>query len=251
MEIERKWMVKGWPEESASLPLVREQLMRQGYVTVYPTVRIREEAEKGGSTEYILCFKSPPSRGGLSRKEIEFPITPEQFAQLEDLIGFPLIPKLRRSYRLADGLLLEVNLVDQGMETEFMYAGIAEVRWNTAMHSAVYAVRLFIGMIPAKERTSIRAAPNRKNGDRQEMMNLIAEKAPNAYALLKKREAKMTLASTAESETSKRASVEIPAETKPVEQSEPVASESVEQPKPPESSQKNPGSIVLTVASLK
>ena len=122
MEIERKWMVKGWPEESASLPLVREQLMRQGYVTVYPTVRIREEAEKGGSTEYILCFKSPPSRGGLSRKEIEFPITPEQFAQLEDLIGFPLIPKLRRSYRLADGLVLEVNLVDQGMETEFMYA---------------------------------------------------------------------------------------------------------------------------------
>lgn len=124
MEIERKWMVKGWPEESASLPLVREQLMRQGYVTVYPTVRIREEAEKGGSTEYILCFKSPPSRGGLSRKEIEFPITPKQFAQLEDLIGFPLIPKLRRSYRLADGLLLEVNLVDQGMETEFMYAEI-------------------------------------------------------------------------------------------------------------------------------
>ena len=124
MEIERKWMVKGWPEESASLPLVREQLMRQGYVTVYPTVRIREEAEKGGSTEYILCFKSPPSRGGLSRKEIEFPITPEQFAQLEDLIGFPLIPKLRRSYRLADGLFLEVNLVDQGMETEFMYAEI-------------------------------------------------------------------------------------------------------------------------------
>lgn len=124
MEIERKWMVKGWPEESASLPLVREQLMRQGYVTVYPTVRIREEAEKGGSTEYILCFKSPPSRGGLSRKEIEFPITPEQFAQLEDLIGFPLIPKLRRSYRLADGLLLEVNLVDQGIETEFMYAEI-------------------------------------------------------------------------------------------------------------------------------
>lgn len=124
MEIERKWMVKGWPEESASLPLVREQLMRQGYVTVYPTVRIREEAEKGGSTEYILCFKSPPSRGGLSRKEIEFPITPEQFAQLEDLIGFPLIPKLRRSYRLTDGLVLEVNLVDQGMETEFMYAEI-------------------------------------------------------------------------------------------------------------------------------
>ncbi len=124
MEIERKWMVKDWPPESASLPLVREQLMRQGYVTVYPTVRIREESEKDGDTEYILCFKSAASGGGLSRKEIEFPITPEQFAQLEDLIGFPLIPKLRRSYRLADGLILEVNIVDQGMKTEFMYAEI-------------------------------------------------------------------------------------------------------------------------------
>ncbi|MCR5371269.1 MAG: CYTH domain-containing protein [Clostridium sp.] len=124
MEIERKWMVKGWPEESDSLPLVREQMMRQGYVTVYPTVRIREEAEKGSAAEHILCFKSPASHGGLSRKEIEFPITPEQFAQLEDLIGLPLIPKLRRSYRLADGLLLEVNLVDEGMATEFMYAEI-------------------------------------------------------------------------------------------------------------------------------
>ena len=61
MEIERKWMVKGWPEESPSLPLVREEKMRQGYVTVYPTVRIREEAEKGGNTEHILCFKSPAS----------------------------------------------------------------------------------------------------------------------------------------------------------------------------------------------
>lgn len=129
MEIERKWMVKGWPEDSASLPLVREQLMRQGYVTVFPTVRIREESEKGGSTAYILCFKSPVSPDGLSRKEIEFPITAEQFAQLEDLIGLPLIPKLRRSYRLADGLVLEVNLVDEGMDTEFMYA---EIEYKTA-----------------------------------------------------------------------------------------------------------------------
>ena len=124
MEIERKWMVKGWPEESSSLPLVREQLMRQGYITVYPTVRIREETEKGGETDYILCFKSPPASDGLSRKEIEFPITQEQFSQLEDLIGYPLIPKLRRCYRLADGLLLEVNLVDEGMKTEFMYAEV-------------------------------------------------------------------------------------------------------------------------------
>ena len=62
MEIERKWMVTGWPE---GLPLEEEFTMRQGYISVQPTVRIREEALTGGSTDYILCFKSA---GGLARR---------------------------------------------------------------------------------------------------------------------------------------------------------------------------------------
>ena len=82
MEIERKWMVKGWPQ--ANYPLVSEQSMRQGYVSVSPTVRIREEALKDGETEYILCFKSS---GGLARKEIEMAVPKEKFLELEDLIG--------------------------------------------------------------------------------------------------------------------------------------------------------------------
>ena len=122
MEIERKWMVKGWPGESSSLPLVSEQLMRQGYITVYPTVRIREETEMGGETEYILCFKS---RGTLAREEIEFPIPEEKFREIEEkIIGLPLIRKIRRTYLLPDGLHLEVNIVDQGEPGEFMYAEI-------------------------------------------------------------------------------------------------------------------------------
>ena len=124
MEIERKWMVSTWPEESPAMPVIQEQIMRQGYISVRPTVRIREESEKGGKTEYMLCFKSPATPDGLSRKEIEFPIPRDRFAQLEDLIGIPLIPKLRRTYQLRDGLRLEVNLVDEGMPTEFMYAEI-------------------------------------------------------------------------------------------------------------------------------
>lgn len=119
MEIERKWMVSGWPE--ADLPLLYEQSMRQGYVSVSPTVRIREEAMTGGNTEYILCFKSS---GGIARKEIEMPITEEIFAQLEDLIGLPLIPKLRRTYLLPDGMHLEVNHVDEGLPGEYWYAEI-------------------------------------------------------------------------------------------------------------------------------
>ncbi len=118
MEIERKWLVNDWPE---NLPLLYEQSMRQGYITVRPTVRIREEAVTGGDVQYILCFKSP---GTLARKEIEFPIEKEQFAQLEDLIGLPLIPKLRRTYGLPDGQKLEVNCVDGGLPSEFWYAEI-------------------------------------------------------------------------------------------------------------------------------
>lgn len=119
MEIERKWMVKGWPE---GLPLAEKFKMRQGYISVRPTVRIREETLEGGGTQYILCFKSA---GGLAREEIERPIDAELFNQLEEkIIGKPLIKKVRCSYKLPDGLVLEVNHVDEGLPTEFWYAEV-------------------------------------------------------------------------------------------------------------------------------
>ena len=119
MEIERKWMVNGWPE---GLPLVEEFTMRQGYISVHPTVRIREEALTGGKTDYILCFKSA---GGLAREEIERGIDKELFDKLEaKIIGKPLIKKIRRSYRLADDRVLEVNHVDEGLPTAFWYAEV-------------------------------------------------------------------------------------------------------------------------------
>ena len=124
MEIERKWMVKGWPEGDVfpELPLKEEFAMRQGYISVHPTVRIREEALKGGATAYILCFKSG---GGLAREEIERPIDKALFDDLETkIIGKPLIEKIRRSYLLPDGFVLEVNHVDEGQPTEFWYAEV-------------------------------------------------------------------------------------------------------------------------------
>ena len=41
MEIERKWMVQGWPQ---GLPLLETYRMDQGYISVRPTVRIRRIA---------------------------------------------------------------------------------------------------------------------------------------------------------------------------------------------------------------
>ena len=65
MEIERKWMVTGWPE---GLTQTSDYQMDQGYVSVRPTVRIRREALQGGRTALVLCFKGA---GTLSREEIE------------------------------------------------------------------------------------------------------------------------------------------------------------------------------------
>jgi len=119
MEIERKWLVQGWPQ---GLALRGEHAMRQGYVSVRPTVRIREEALAGGPTAYVLCFKS---EGGLSREEIEIPLSRADFTALETrIIALPLVPKLRRTYALPDGLALEVNRVDAGAPTEFWYAEV-------------------------------------------------------------------------------------------------------------------------------
>ena len=119
MEIERKWLVEGWPE---GLPLREEFTMRQGYISVSPTVRIREEAQTGGETHDILCFKS---EGALAREEIEREIDPELFRELEQkIIARPLIVKVRRTYELPDGSALEVNHVDAGQPTAFWYAEV-------------------------------------------------------------------------------------------------------------------------------
>ena len=124
MEIERKWMVTNWPDEK-SFPLTETYQMDQGYISVRPTVRIRREALQGGRTALVLCFKGA---GTLSREEIETEIDADLFARLERLIGKPLIKKERRSYRLPDGLTLEVNCVDKGLPTAFWYA---EVEYKT------------------------------------------------------------------------------------------------------------------------
>lgn len=120
MEIERKWLINGWPQ---GLEEQRRILMRQGYITTRPTVRIRSEAS-GDVTEYVLCFKGAAGPDGLAREEIETNIAPELFAKLEAFIGRPLIEKEQRRYALPGGLTLEVNQVDRGRPGEFFYAEV-------------------------------------------------------------------------------------------------------------------------------
>lgn len=142
IEIERKWLVDGWPE-GMDAQLVFEQKMCQGYISVHPTVRIREEEtiqsnrpEQPLNREFILCFKSA---GRLARKEVELSITPAKYRELEDLIGEPLIRKIRRTYELVNGLRLEVNHVDAGLATEFWYA---EIEFDSLAASYAFAPSL-------------------------------------------------------------------------------------------------------------
>ena len=80
MEIERKWLVNGWPQ---GLQQTEEFTMRQGYVSVRPTVRIRQESLAGGETRYVLCFKS---QGGLAREEVETDLPRQSFEDVAEMI---------------------------------------------------------------------------------------------------------------------------------------------------------------------
>ena len=102
MEIERRWLVNGWPEGTPA----QVWHMAQGYFAVRPAVRIRREAREGGPVQYVLCFKG---KGGLAREEVELELCPEVFQQLAQLIGRPLIQKEQRRYAL-EGILGTVQL---------------------------------------------------------------------------------------------------------------------------------------------
>ena len=140
MEIERKWMVKNWPPEELGLPLLYEQSMRQGYISVRPTVRIREEAMTGGNTEYVLCFKSGT---GLVRKEIEMSIPKDKFLELEDLESGELATidtgssAVRRAYSL-----LAAERARQ-LQTAFRSMDVAQIDLQTGDDYAKKLVRFF------------------------------------------------------------------------------------------------------------
>lgn len=140
MEIERRWLVAGWPDLTPAAVLE----MDQGYFAVRPAVRIRREAERGGDTRYVLCFKG---KGDLVREEVELPVTAEQYERLRALLTGPMIEKEQRRYPLPGGLTLEVNCVDSDRDTGFFYAEVefpdeaAALAWAPPAELAGYLSR--------------------------------------------------------------------------------------------------------------
>lgn len=136
MEIERKFLIDGFPQ---GLPLLDEAVVYQGYLCVDPVVRIRSKETAGKKTSYVLCFKG---EGTLARQEIEMDLTAEQFGQLRELIGRPLVRKDYKVYALPGGLRLECSLVDRGTPTAFYYA---EVEFGTVEQAAAFVPPPFLG----------------------------------------------------------------------------------------------------------
>ena len=121
MEIERKFLLDGYPD---NLPLIKEVDCMQGYLSVQPEVRIRS-FRSGEYEDYKLTIKS---NGDLSREEVEYMISKDEFDIFVGMINQPLIHKEHRKYRLPDGKIFEVGLVDPGADTSFYYA---EVEFET------------------------------------------------------------------------------------------------------------------------
>ena len=121
MEIERRWLVEGWPTLTPSSVL----RMDQGYFAVRPAIRIRREAVLGGETRYVLCFKGG---AGLAREEVEVDVDEGRYLRLKAMLSGPMIEKEQRRYSLPGGLTLEVNQVDPALESGFYYA---EVEFDT------------------------------------------------------------------------------------------------------------------------
>jgi adenylate cyclase len=98
-EIERKFLVDRLPEEVRARPATH---IRQGYLAVEPAeVRIRSRDD----TSHELTVKSV---GGLSRSEVNLPLTPEQFQELWPLVDRS-IEKDRTRYKV-DGGTAEVDV---------------------------------------------------------------------------------------------------------------------------------------------
>jgi CYTH domain-containing protein len=98
-EIERKFLVRDLPAEVRDR---RSDHIRQGYLTLEP-VEVRIRSRSGRPHELTV-----KSAGGLSRAEINVPLTPEQFDELWPLVQRS-IEKERTVHELA-GKSVEVDV---------------------------------------------------------------------------------------------------------------------------------------------
>ena len=125
-EIERKFLIDAFPDD---LPLLHIQQVYQAYLSLDPEVLLRRAEQDGQDAARSLTTKSG---SGLVRREVRIDLSREQFDALAELIPQPFISKDYRVYRLPGGLELECSLVDEGTDTDFLYAEVEFPRVEAA-----------------------------------------------------------------------------------------------------------------------
>ena len=116
MEIERKFLIEGFPQGE----YVKEKFAEQYYITTDPYVRIRK-SESAGKVSYKLTFKG---QGTLARTETELDLTESQYEELKTLCKGRPLKKHTRIYPLENGLFLEASAVNEGEEGAFFYGEV-------------------------------------------------------------------------------------------------------------------------------
>lgn len=91
MEIERKFLIDGIPEE---IDLSHKVEFEQGYLCTAPVVRIRREGD-----DYFLTYKSG---GMMVREEYNLPLDKKSYAHLREKIDDPPIIKTRYRIRMEE-----------------------------------------------------------------------------------------------------------------------------------------------------
>lgn len=104
MEIERKFLIHSLPD----LKKYKGKLIRQGYISTDPVIRIRKMDDL-----YTLTVKS---KGHLARQEFELALSKEQFDDLWKKTNQVSISKTRYFIPLDSTHTAELNLYYEGLE---------------------------------------------------------------------------------------------------------------------------------------
>lgn len=130
-EIERKFLLDRLPEDIEQKP---HNIIRQGYIVTDSSNEVRVRAK---GSDYYLTIKQG---NGLTRDEVEIPISEHQFNALWGLTAGKRVEKTRYDY--ADsGSLIEIDVYSGGLTP----LKVAEVEFTSVDASRGYTIPSFFG----------------------------------------------------------------------------------------------------------
>jgi CYTH domain-containing protein len=148
LEIERKFIMQGFPEDILSreemaaynLKLTRKVAIEQGYLSVEPEVRLHGARDlQSGEENYRLTLKGG---GTLSRTEVITDVALDFYEEAKSMLPGKMIEKTYHKYQFGE-LILEVCYVDPGTKDEFYYG---EIEFFTEEEAREFEPPAFLSM---------------------------------------------------------------------------------------------------------